>query len=74
MPSVNYTTGLNFSFFNPTQVAIASDDATVSDADEDSIIEVINVDLAPGQSGDRIVLGFGCSDNEEETICHLKPR
>ncbi len=38
------------------------------------MVSVLNVELVPGQSGDRIVLGAGCSDDVGEPICHLQPR
>ena len=74
IPSINHTVEVNYTFVNgPSSEWISSRDATISDQDQNALIESLTAELVPRQPGDRIFLSdtLGCSHGET-SICLLK--
>ena len=64
---------VSYIHLSPARVSIASDDAVITDADIDSKIMSLDVNLDIGRDGDRLVLDPSlCETTLEEDTCYLK--
>lgn len=72
-PTINYTTSLNYNFMTQGTVPIASQEATITDLDQDARIESLQVNLVLGSQNDGIYLSetSGCPIDNSST-CHLR--
>ena len=73
-PSINHTVMLNYTFLGgPASEWISTQDASVSDEDQNSRIESLTAELSPGQPGDRIFLSenLGCPF-DDASVCLLR--
>ena len=70
-PSLDYSTSVTYALPS-ARVAIASSMAQLSDMDRDSSITTVEVLLAPGQQGDRILFQSVCPVTIVATNCSLR--
>ncbi len=73
--TINQTTQINFNYLYLTQVAISSQDATITDVDADSIIQNLTATLQQKRMGDRLLLNPDICSYEftaATTMCFIK--
>ncbi len=71
--SINYTVALNYNFTRQASIPIASSEASITDADTNSPLRSLDVQLVPGYPNDGIFLGrrVGCPRDNSST-CHIR--
>ena len=72
LPTLNYSTSVNFSIFSVQGVGVASGDVIISDGDVGAMVESVRVELVEGREGDRLVLDETVCPDTPETTCHLR--
>lgn len=72
-PFTNLSLALDYNFVSQASVWVSSRDATISDADADSRVETLLIDLTPGFPNDGIYLSrsVGCPV-DDSSVCHLR--
>ena len=72
-PTINRNTSLNFGYPYSNRVSISSENATVSDADIDSVIQNITVSFKQKKIGDRLILNPDiCYEHATAATCFIK--
>lgn len=72
VPTINYSTSLDYSIFTLNRAAVAADDASISDGDGGAVVWSVELVLVSGRVQNRLVLSeTPCPDNNE-TVCHLR--
>ena len=70
--SINRTTTISYNYLSPTSVAVASENATIIDADADSVVSGFDVNIILARSGDRLIINPDICASTSESLCYIK--
>lgn len=71
-PTINRTIQTVFNHLAPNQAAIASENATVADADQDSLIYSFSVAFRSNKPGDKLILSPDICGDSYAMKCSIK--